>query len=652
MFARYGRGAALAQLARHARFPSGGHSAKFCGMIWREVWGIVVVSCALACGCTSQGSSGGQGGLGPGLSASGQAGVGPGESTGGRAGVGESAGADSAGEDRGLEGPLVVGTSVDLKTVVWSGSVVLANGDETEALLSTGSGGQWQPNPSLTPGGAQRVIWDGNRFLALESNRTLLTSKDGRLFSSQRTTGADHCSHVVIWSGVKYVALGSEGMTCSSPDALDWTEHPSGVSDLLVSIVWTGSQFYALGESGSVVSSPDAVTWTIRRGRTAGANFKALAYSGSRFVAVGGDSALTSIDGTTWNVDTRFVPLSDIAWSKALGVFAAVDLGTTIYTTPDGVTWTSHGSPLGGWLSAITWAGDRFIAVGSAGAVVSSRDGAHWVAESQGSDFNNVVWTGDSFVALGQVVTTSADAGLWSHPVRVQKASFVFDVARAADRFVFAAQDFLLSSPDLITWTGTSIGSIPCRGVAWTGTRFVVVCADGFAHTSPDGLTWSASQVGDRLTPWLDVLASDNLVLATGDAGAVATSPDGLTWTVTETGAQGALVSVASSGQQFVAVSDLGEAAVSSDGVHWTSAPANGSAQTHLNAVAWAGSGFVAVGQQGLALTSVDGLVWNKVTVPDGARYASLNGIALSPTRCVAVGESGLLVDLSGSVLH
>ena len=125
----------------------------------------------------------------------------------------------------------------------------------------------------------------------------------------------------------------------------------------------------------------------------------------------------------------------DVAWSPALGSFAAVGLAG-IQTSSDGVSWTARTSPLNRPLFAVIWAGDRFVAVGEFGSVLSSRDGATWLTESQGTDFSNVVWVGDRFVALGEVIMTSPDARAWSPAISVQRAAFVFDVARPADTFV------------------------------------------------------------------------------------------------------------------------------------------------------------------------------------------------------------------------
>jgi hypothetical protein len=43
-----------------------------------------------------------------------------------------------------------------------------------------------------------------------------------------------------------------------------------------------------------------------------------------------------------------------------------------VRTSPDGVTWTDRGSATGSWLTAITWDGSKFVAVGISGAILTN----------------------------------------------------------------------------------------------------------------------------------------------------------------------------------------------------------------------------------------------------------------------------------------
>jgi hypothetical protein len=77
-----------------------------------------------------------------------------------------------------------------------------------------------------------------------------------------------------------------------------------------------------------------------------------------------------------------------VAWSGNLGLFVAVgDLGS-IFTSPNGVSWTNR-SISTGILRSVAWTGYQFIAVGNYGTVpnvyglvVTSNNGINWNVET------------------------------------------------------------------------------------------------------------------------------------------------------------------------------------------------------------------------------------------------------------------------------
>jgi photosystem II stability/assembly factor-like uncharacterized protein len=60
----------------------------------------------------------------------------------------------------------------------------------------------------------------------------------------------------VTWSGPQFVAVGDSGVILTSPDGKTWTSQTSGTSQILRGVIWSGSQFVAVGDSGVILTSP------------------------------------------------------------------------------------------------------------------------------------------------------------------------------------------------------------------------------------------------------------------------------------------------------------------------------------------------------------------------------------------------------------
>jgi hypothetical protein len=597
--------------------------------------GFVAVCLAAAVGCHggAPSSPAGNGG-GGGASGSGASG----------GGAGGGAAADT--------GPVrFVGSTSGLTAVACSSAAsCLAVGTGSDVVGSKGR--IWQPFvpaqailPSLSD-----VLWDGHRYVAVSTSHVVVRSPDGVTFDEQIDQNASF--RALAWSGSVYVGVGTLGTIFTSPDTTTWTARTSGTTENLNGVAWSGNKFVAVGEKGSILTSPDGVTWTSRLAG-AGSSLAAVASSGTKLVAVGVGPSFTSPDGMTWTQGAAVAgsgSASAVAWSKPLGLFAAVGSSGAIATSPDGATWTARTGPRSVDLSGVTWTGDRFVAVGGAGAIVGSADGVTWTTESFSTRFLGVSWAGGQFVAMSfEDIWHSADGLGWTQG-RVSSGGVWYEVvAPPGGGYVMSGVGFT-TSPDLATWSQPfSVGTATsCHGLAWTGAALVAACTDGAAFQSTDGgATWKGTLIdgsdAGSLDSWEDVAWTGARLVAVGDRGVVATSTDGESWTLGASGTTANLRAVAWSGQALVAVGDGGAAIGSPDGSTWT-ALTTGSTQA-LNDIAWAGDRFVAVGESQTILQSPDGATWTRVKPPDGL-YDSLLAVAASPDRVVVVGNPGLILAL------
>lgn len=159
-----------------------------------------------------------------------------------------------------------------------------------------------------------------------------------------------------------------------------WTSRSSGTTNNLQDVAWSGSRFVAVGAAGTIRSSPDGITWSTQTSGTTN-QLNGVTWSGTQFVAVGAaGTILTSPDGLSWTARTSGSSglLNGVGSSGPLLV--AVGASGLILTSPTGVTWSSRSSGTSSELISVTWTGTRFVAVGASNAIRVSTNGATWTS--------------------------------------------------------------------------------------------------------------------------------------------------------------------------------------------------------------------------------------------------------------------------------
>lgn len=207
---------------------------------------------------------------------------------------------------------------------------------------------------------------------------------------------------------------------------------------------------------------------------------------------------------------------------------------------------------------------------------------------------------------------------------------------------LFAASS-AIAQIDLDSWTKLS-GKPGLYKVAWAGTQFIGVGAQGRIATSPDGENWTTHTSGTTESLF-GVAWSGSRFVAVGYNGTILMSLNGSTWTTTaQPGELGGFLAVAWGGDQFIAVGRRGVIVSSPDGVHWV--PRSSGTAAELRDIAWNGRVFVAVGRpfdsgpnSRYILTSADGMIWT----PCEGLY-DLYGLLWTGTQFVAVGYSGTIL--------
>jgi hypothetical protein len=176
-------------------------------------------------------------------------------------------------------------------------------------------------------------------------------------------------------------------------------------------------------------------------------------------------------------------------------------------STDEGASWQEATVPSLPRLHSVTWAGDRFAAVGVGGLLLTSDDGATWatVFTPTDADLYRIEWFDD---------------GTW----------------------MLGADGTVLSSSDLLFWDPVTVPVVGALyGLARPDWGWVLVGEDAAIATSVDGTAWSVPFTGLNADVDLrDAVADGDVVIAVGGVegegtglarGLVVASRDGATWT-------------------------------------------------------------------------------------------------------------------------
>jgi hypothetical protein len=419
---------------------------------------------------------------------------------------------------------------------------------ETFAATST-DGRAWtrevlEDSPKAEP--PTVVVWTGSQAVIVGGAGSVLTSRDGESWSHTSSIGKlDGTLFELRWTGreIAGVIIPDDRKAPSeiivSQDGAAWTVHKLGYTEANQpsALAWTGSQYVVVGGSGLIQTSPDLVTWTSRSpvGYTAQTLLK-IASSGSKLVAVGHNTLLTSADGEHWSLaaPTDFDAQS-IAWTGAR--FVTVGKDGKMFLSPDAVQWREQDIEGEPWLEDVAFSGGVTVAVGSGKngsppEIFFSSDGTTWTQDTLPDGLLGrlcgVAWTGTTFVAVGDdgAILTSADGRSWTKVHGEDYDPLLYAVASSGKQCVAVGvnvdgkPDGLMST-DGVHWSGITLGPARnLRGVAWCGGRFVVVGELASIFISHDGMNWVRDSTPLNVD-FMSAVGSGGKIFVVGDGGSV-----------------------------------------------------------------------------------------------------------------------------------
>lgn len=301
----------------------------------------------------------------------------------------------------------------------------------------------------------------------------------------------------------------------------NWVTRASGVTRALTGVVWAGTRFVAIGHE-TALTSPDGITWTSHSAPRLGK----IVWTGKKLIATapaGLDSLIyTSDDGSSWTKGSLpwivlgpGGPLS-VSTSDSTVIISGNHSGFLARSEDHGATWLVDtlpptlnpiDGPLTGF-SAYTRHAGRLVAVGPNGQTASSGGNGIWTRHTSSATFPRP-HGGVYDYTMTSIVSTS------THAVAVGYAGHVM---RSTDGMTWAIPRIAAAIPDQDG--GSTLGDL--HDVVWTGTALVAV-GNGFTVLSADnGANWAQVDAGtNRLS---SIAWNGSRLVAVGASGEIVTS--------------------------------------------------------------------------------------------------------------------------------
>jgi hypothetical protein len=309
------------------------------------------------------------------------------------------------------------------------------------AVTSFGAGplDNWVQRTSPTTNTLSVVTYGKDLFVAVGLSGTIVTSADGVTWRKQQS-GTTGDIYGVTYGGDRFVAVGANGLVISSPNGTNWTTHPTGTLASTYTVAYGKGRYVAVGDV--VLTSTDGTTWSSQNVPTATAQMRAFGEDGLDFPIIFPTPVTThSLSAVTFTGD-RFVAVGLISVIDPF--FWSFSYYPKIITSTDGVTWSSRSVAGSFGLNDVTFGNAQYLAVGWGGAVVGSPNGSTWSGRTQPatSGLNSITFSEGVFVAVGEAggIFTSSDGSSWTtrtSPV----TKTIYEVTYGKDSFVAVGEN-------------------------------------------------------------------------------------------------------------------------------------------------------------------------------------------------------------------
>lgn len=312
---------------------------------------------------------------------------------------------------------------------------------------------------------------------------------------------------------------------------------------------------------------------------------------------------------TNWFTTTTFTAQTLNGIAKGAGLFAAAGAAGVIFTSTDGLAWTSRTSGTANSINSLNFGNALFVASQFGGAITST-DAITWSLRPQvlnTSASKAAAGTSNFAIAGGAgFVGYSSDGTTWN-----TRTPFGSAIHMGASLIQGGLNGAILTSADGVTYTARqSFTTSSITAITYNGSNlYVAGASNGNIGTSTDGVSWTPQTSGTALN--ITSLTFGSVFLAGLGNGTLRTSTDGITWTPQTSGTTNQLY-VAFGASLYAFASLTGLIRTSTDAVTWNTQTSG--TLTNLLSLKFLNSLFLTGGLSGTLLTSTDAITWTPRT--------------------------------------
>ncbi|MFC5469514.1 leucine-rich repeat domain-containing protein [Cohnella suwonensis] len=460
------------------------------------------------------------------------------------------------------------------------------------------------------------IAFSGTRFVVAggrNSAGSIFSSEDGTKWT-ERKTGMTTTLKGLEWGNNAFVALGYQGAKfLVSKDGITWKKVNIPVKpyvdmwSLSFGMGFSGKAFFATNYEDAYITSKDGVKWTTIAKDANGILWGEFRRITDRYYAIGFkttngkrvSSYRTSKDGVKWTDVKYNGKAEDFGLDEVIrdGKQYFSYTSTAIYASADGVNWkqTKKINRIPPYLFRSAIGNGKMVLIGGGSSdawgfvTIDSSGKVAYDMEDTPYKLHDVIWTGSQFFAVGSagVMMTSKDGTAWKKAASPTKQSLSRIIRANGTYYVTGSNGLIMTSKDLKTWkTQKTNTETDLYSIAWNGKKFVAVGDWGVTLVSDNGTSWKAgSRIkdsrGDSVYELSDVMwGNGTFIIAPAQKYnldipyTVFRSADGTKWTKEELGDSKerfpSIFGVHYLGNTFVAVGDYGAVFLSKDGDKWS----------------------------------------------------------------------------------
>ena len=260
------------------------------------------------------------------------------------------------------------------------------------------------------------------KFVAVGFSGTILSSSNGITWSELSTAQQGHDLYAVTANEAgTFTAVGDRGGTWHSDKGNVWIQGKSPIRSVLMDVTFLNDSFWAVGEDGVILRSSDGSNWNSTHGKSK-QDLEGITYGAGKFVAVGsndsGDSiTLVSSNGTEWKESGNSLQkaiLNSITHGKGTFVVAGSHfdkaggfVGLLASSSNPASEWAVSHETEGAMILSVHFFGDRFVAFGGEGLILTSLDGKTWEKHESKTKQNlrDGVYREGTFIVVGDIGT-------------------------------------------------------------------------------------------------------------------------------------------------------------------------------------------------------------------------------------------------------